>query len=156
MFGKASTAAPATDGQRSRTPPFILLSDSTCQGVLQKDGKWRTWGVVPFGPTGWAIVCPGASLTSAYRPGGSLKAPGILAAWLAMGAGSEYSTESFLSSLGVPPPDKPVRVGLVRCDRSVPPEAQAKYDYVHKARQEYQLGPHEFNWTPLDHYGLGR
>eukprot|EP00439_Symbiodinium_sp_Y106_P011655 s5935_g1.t1 len=62
-----------------------------------------------------------------------------------MGAGSVYSTESFLSSLGVPPPDKPVRVGLVRCDRSVPPEAQAKYDYVHKARQEYQLGPHEIN-----------
>ena len=36
MFGKASTAAPATDGQRSRTPPFLLLSDSTCQERLQK------------------------------------------------------------------------------------------------------------------------
>ena len=67
-----------------------------------------------------------------------------------MGAGSVYSTESFLSSLGVPPPDKPVRVGLVRCDRSVPPEAQAKYDYVYKARQGYQLGPHELNWTIMD------
>ena len=75
-----------------------------------------------------------------------------------MGAGSVCSNESFLSSLGVPPPafqdmikahlDKPVLVGLVRCERSVPPQAQAKYDYVHQARQ--QLGPHEFNWTIMD------
>ena len=74
-----------------------------------------------------------------------------------MGAGSVCSNESFLSGLGVPPPafqdmiqanlDKPVRVGLVRCERSVPREAQAKYDCVHQARQDYQLGPHEFNWT---------
>ena len=46
--------------------------------------------------------------------------------------------------------DKPVRVGLVRCERSVPREAQAKYDCVHQARQDYQLGPHEFNWTIMD------
>ena len=53
-----------------------------------------------------------------------------------MGASSVCSNEAFLSSLGVPPPafqdmikanlDKPVRVGLVRCERSVPPEAQVK------------------------------
>eukprot|EP00439_Symbiodinium_sp_Y106_P044416 s2836_g5.t1 len=57
-----------------------------------------------------------------------------------MGASSVCSNEAFLSSLGVPPPafqdmikanlDKPVRVGL--------------------ARQDHQLGPHEFDWAIMD------
>ena len=89
-----------------------------------------------------------------------MKPRSILAAWLAMGASSVCSNEAYLSSLGVPPLafqdmikaniDKPVRVGLVRCERSVPPEAQGKYDYVRQARQDYQLGPHEFNWAIMD------
>ena len=41
-------------------------------------------------------------------------------------------------------------MGLVRCERSVPPEAQVKCDYVHQARQDYQLGPHEFDWAIMD------
>ena len=79
---------------------------------------------------------------------------------LAMGASSVCSNEAYLSSLGVPPLafqdmikaniDKPVRVGLVRCERSVPPAAQAKYDYMHQAQQDYQLDPHEFNWAIMD------
>eukprot|EP00439_Symbiodinium_sp_Y106_P038064 s5830_g4.t1 len=77
-----------------------------------------------------------------------------------MGASSVCSNEAYLSSLGVPPLafqdmikaniDKPVRVGLVRCERSVPPAAQAKYNYMHQARQDYQLDPHEFNWAIMD------
>ena len=41
-------------------------------------------------------------------------------------------------------------MGLVRCERSVPPEAQVVCGCVHQARQDYQLGPHEFNWTIMD------
>ena len=74
-----------------------------------------------------------------------------------MGASSVCSNESFLSSLGVPPPafqdltkanlDKPVRVGLVRCERSVPREAQVKYDYVHQARQDCPRSSTGPSWT---------
>ncbi|CAE7235049.1 unnamed protein product [Symbiodinium sp. CCMP2592] len=46
--------------------------------------------------------------------------------------------------------DEPVKVGLVPCGRSVPHSKQSAYDYVERARHDFNLKDYEFFWQIMD------
>ncbi|CAE7412161.1 unnamed protein product [Symbiodinium sp. CCMP2592] len=137
----------------NEAPPFLALADSTFQGLLRQGQKWASYGYPSLG-MGYSVVCPGASLVRSY-PG----RPSILGA-LALAAGDSLqprdslpapilANEGFLNFLR-DKLDEPVKVGLVPCGRSVPPSKQSAYDYVERARHDFNLKDHEFPWQIMD------
>ncbi|CAE7466701.1 unnamed protein product [Symbiodinium sp. CCMP2592] len=126
----------------NEAPPFLALADSTFQGLLRQGKQWASY------------VCPGASLVRSY-PG----RPSILGA-LALAAGDSLQSrdslpapilvnEGFLHFLR-DKLDEPVKVGLVPCGRSVPHPKQTAYDFVERARHDFNLKDYEFPWQIMD------
>ncbi|CAE7738738.1 unnamed protein product [Symbiodinium sp. CCMP2592] len=137
----------------NEAPPFLALADSTFQGLLRQGKQWASYGYPSLG-MGYSVVCPGASLVRSY-PG----RPSILGA-LALAAG-----DSLQSRDSLPAPilvnegflhflrdrlDEPVKVGLVPCGRSVPHPKQTAYDFVERARHDFNLKDYEFPWQIMD------
>ncbi|CAE7363243.1 unnamed protein product [Symbiodinium sp. CCMP2592] len=114
----------------NEAPPFLALADSTFQGLLRQGKQWASYGYPSLG-MGYSVVCPGASLVRSY-PG-----PPILV------------NEGFLHFLR-DKLDEPVKVGLVPCGRSVPHPKQTAYDFVERARHDFNLKDYEFPWQIMD------
>ena len=138
-------------------PPFLALADSTFQGLLRiQGGKWASYGFPSLGAaSGYAVVCPGSSLIKAAPPRPSILQALSMAACTALlpdASLSLYKVEAdadFLAFLRQHI-DSPIRVGLVPCGDSLPPSQQTRYDYVQKARRDFNLGEHEFPWSIMD------
>ena len=140
-----------------RAPPFLALADSTFQGLLRiQGGKRASYGFPSLGAdSGYAVVCPGSSLIKAAPPRPSILQALSMAACTALlpdASLSLYKVEAdpdFLAFLRQHI-DSPIRVGLVPCGNSLPPSQQTRFDYVQKARQDFNLGEHEFPWSIMD------
>ena len=110
-----------------RAPPFLALADSTFQDGFPSLGA----------DSGYAVVCPGSSLIKAGWPDTSLPLYKV---------GADPDFLAFLRQHI----DSPIQVGLVPCGNSLPPSQQTRFDYVQKARQDFNLGEHEFPWSIMD------
>ena len=111
-------------------PSFLALADSTFQGLLRiQGGKWASYGFPSLGAaSGYAVVCPGSSLTKAAPP-----RPSILQA-LSMAACTALLPDASLSLYKV------TRTSWLFCDSTSTP--RSGWDLFHVATASHLHSRH--------------
>ena len=144
------------------TTPVLCLVDSTFQHLLlnEETSMYQSYGVRTL-LSGYAVICPGATLTARYTSQGESH-PSILEA-LTIAAAQSINIGDHVRIPNVPMMSegdnkaaseglgqflrkhqhKRVNVGLIPIEQSLLPVKQANYDWIGKFRTDFKLRKHE-------------